>query len=121
MQKNSLRQKLISWLEQDSKISYISLATECMKGKYGRLQRSFKIDTCRRRLDELMQFGHPHYNPNVQPLKENGIVVGWAWNGKPPEKQFMYDTGEKVVPVVESLLPKFLLAYPHARKLSTSN
>lgn len=119
--RNSLHNKLTCWLKEEGKISYISLATECLKGKHGKLLRMYKMDTVSRRLREMREFGHPHYNPNVADLVENGSLVGWAWNGTPPEKQYTYFLEEKAVSVRESLLPRFLLNHPHARKLSTSN
>lgn len=80
----NLPQKLIDWLKEGD-ISYLALATECLRGKYGKLQRMYKVDTARRRLDEMMEIGKPTYNPNVHPLKENGIVCGWTWGGKKQE------------------------------------
>ena len=115
--RNSLKTKLQKWLQQEGRISYLSLATECLKGKYGRLGKMYKVDTARRRIDEMMEFGHSNYNPNVALLKEGGIVAGWQWQGTPIEKILCYDLGDRVMRVKESFVPKLLLAHPFAKQI----
>ncbi len=86
--KENLKTQLINLIRQKGYVSYPELEQACNSVKFGRM---YKIDTARRRLDEVMTFGRFDYNPNIKAdgKDEEGYIKGWKWVGeKPPMKTY---------------------------------
>jgi hypothetical protein len=106
--KKPLIKQLNEYIQFHGEVYHNDIKQKCETGYWGRY---YKISNAERRL-------RPSDSPHVFPVMEGNHVKKYIWTGPRIEKKYNYVTERGVVEVTESKLPKFLLQYPLARKLT---